>query len=774
MPSGNPNMGTNTTKSTNFNGGTSSSSSLGVSSGKMQSTASPVKDNTGKSGPAVGTQGGNSGKTDTAAPSAAKAAPAKGPTTGPASIGGSFAGALAAGKSPGLYAAVKDATRAELDARAKAVSRGPGPLEGTQPGNPFGKGRAAEAQRQALTSLGLSQAERNKLPTDKARELVNNMTRVSVGESLPNAPQNDLNAVARVMQNRLDLYTANNVERYAPDRLLAGFDAAGVRPGTKQTGTFKTTLPGTDAYARGLKAVAEGMSTYGDFAQTAPQAVLDATHYLNEKSTTARQQANAGLTPATPRTQYGPHTFFNPIDETSPKSMQIARNDVLNAPNPLTVASPAPKPAPETTKTAGYVPANKQPQAPMTLVSPEPVPPEQEQPDVELDALVADAKKKGLNVEKLMKEYGYTELRTDKGLMKNMIKSELAKRGFPSGVSRVYVTKDGRVGISMKSNMLSGLDNVATPKQQVADNAPVAPNTLFSEPKGAKVTVAGRPDVPVSPNTFNSKPAPAKRDFTGPLLDRSKAATFSQNAQAHLLNERLDRVKAPARQQTTVAGRPDVPVADNTYRSGKSPLGPFTKTTIAGRPDVPVSQNVTPFSKSKQAPLLERAKQATRANQIMAHLLTERLDRMKAPPVDIGARPSLSPKGRPFLPSVEYGTTDIGARKVSPPTRVSLAEAARKLIEQKKVEPEAVETVEKTLGDPTVITQLGMKPPTEPKAFLARVIADVRRNSGSGKETAGYLIERIANDPKLAAGDTSLFDITSADAWYAWLLSQYA
>ncbi len=207
----------------------------------------------------------------------------------------------------------------DLAARARAVSRGPGVLEGTRPGS------SRLAQERTGTSLGVALGERYGLDAKRSSDLVREMARTNAGEVGGVKSAAERAAASRTMFNRLDVAEQDpDFEHFSIGRLLDAYDANGRRVTRALNSGYLNSEPGTKGYAQGLHDVATGAATYGPIEQ-APKAVQDATHYLNERSTIKTEGKLPGW--AQDGTKFGAHTFYSP--DTSPGQVADARQASL-------------------------------------------------------------------------------------------------------------------------------------------------------------------------------------------------------------------------------------------------------------------------------------------------------------------------------------------------------------------------------------------------------------------------------------------------------------
>jgi hypothetical protein len=754
MPSGNPNMGTNTVKSTNvssqYGGG-----SLGVSSSKMQSTASPTPRSGGGGNaptPSRTVSSVGSGRSgDTRSPTGPRG-PLGGdgqPKSAPGSLGATLA--RAADPSGGLYDSIRASGREGMAARVNAVSRGPGVLEGTLPANPFG--RAKEAQKRTATSLALSQADRFGLPTDRARELTHQMTKAVAGEAGGLSPVEQA-AVARTMANRLAL-------GHSPQAMLRAYDATGMddKRGTEINSAYTNAEPGTKSYAEGLHALASGLSEYGSL-QDVPDAIKNATHYLNEKTT--KPTASAFRTWAKPGTgtKFGAHTFFTPDNPQA--QVQTAR---------LGPAAPA---APVTpTRIADATPVQPEPPspvAPLTLAAPIPqkdLSVEQEAPEEDLPP--------GVDVESALKTLGFTEVERG-GLFAKTKDKKMREAGIPDNVQRIYTTKDGRVGVDIKTGALAGLDNVRTPEAPAAApvgivSQPIAPRAApprnFAQGP-APVISAPRRDLGIDVVRANvianlqrqaaerqgyahqlaerdRTPVAPARDIMGDAqkeIDRSQRATRAAQVMTHLLNERAPRM-----------------VPERTYRSLPAYSDDSRQRDIYSGPTPPSrsANAVVEPSLNYPSPISNKDKKR------------DRLQRFTEDEFSMHRRGLVMPNPE-ALDKPNY-VSHFAVRPSYPGTNTFIS-AVKDLEDGSVSKPSTIETTEEALSAPQVITKLGVKPATEPKSFLNRVVSDLRKkhrgNSRDASRVASYILNRVANEDP-ASSDFSMLD---PDAWYRWLISQ--
>jgi len=105
---------------------------------------------------------------------------------------------------------------------------------------------------------------------------------------------------------------------------------------------------------------------------------------------------------------------------------------------------------------------------------------------------------------------------------------------------------------------------------------------ILPAPSAPATTIAGRPDAPISDNTFNTRTGPAP--VPSPFRDSVLARINATRAE----------LAAPPRAPlpSMVTGRPDAPIPSNRLPA---------RTTVAGRPDAPISDNT--FNATPRPPL---------------------------------------------------------------------------------------------------------------------------------------------------------------------------
>jgi len=105
---------------------------------------------------------------------------------------------------------------------------------------------------------------------------------------------------------------------------------------------------------------------------------------------------------------------------------------------------------------------------------------------------------------------------------------------------------------------------------------------ILPAPSAPGTTIAGRPDAPISDNTFNTRTGPAP--VPSPFRDSVLARVNATRAE----------LAAPPRAPlpSMVTGRPDAPIPSNRLPA---------RTTVAGRPDAPISDNT--FNATPRPPL---------------------------------------------------------------------------------------------------------------------------------------------------------------------------
>lgn len=300
----------------NTSRGGTQGSSLG---GGLASSAGGSSGGTGNTSRGGASTGSNSGASKAAA--AGLQGAARSAYNGPAARddrAGAYNGGLGTA-ARGNY--MSGRSSASLNAQARAVSRGPGVLAGTRPGDFDNiRDRAAAANRTA-TSLGLSMAERyGKNPVESVNA-VKEMARTLVGETL-GLPQVEQDAAARTMFNRMDL-NASTGRRVNYGSLLNAYDANGMRVPSARNTAYNRAKPGTAAYGEALQAIASGMSPYGSLANV-PDFVQNATNYHNPDTSSPSWGKNAE--------RFGAHAFSSPDPGRSAAQVAAARTGVLGSP----------------------------------------------------------------------------------------------------------------------------------------------------------------------------------------------------------------------------------------------------------------------------------------------------------------------------------------------------------------------------------------------------------------------------------------------------------
>lgn len=170
-------------------------------------------------------------------------------------------------------------TQAQRDARAKAVSRGPGDVAGVMPGaSSLSQKRTTQTLAQALSDSGIK-ASKDQIAT---------AAKTIVGEAGRESPFGQT-AVANTMLNRValgpDTYPGGDFAD-----VLGAFDANGIRyaqtngvSGKPANAGYTKTQMGSDAYGGALASLAAAASTASKFAKEAPEELKNATHYFNPK-----------------------------------------------------------------------------------------------------------------------------------------------------------------------------------------------------------------------------------------------------------------------------------------------------------------------------------------------------------------------------------------------------------------------------------------------------------------------------------------------------------
>lgn len=193
-------------------------------------------------------------------------------------------------------------------AKSHAVGRA---LVGTDedPENPYDDNRfsAAKFQTQATDKIADF--------FGRTPEQVEQEARIVSGEAGLNSPE-DRAAVANTFENNMTMSQNFN-------RNVSKFDAAGInRPGTPKKGPnegYRAADIGTDRYDQALQGIVDAVDPDSKFSRTAPDSVLNATHYYNPKIADPSWGARSGRD----FTQYGPHTFGT-VD-TTPDRVASAR-----------------------------------------------------------------------------------------------------------------------------------------------------------------------------------------------------------------------------------------------------------------------------------------------------------------------------------------------------------------------------------------------------------------------------------------------------------------
>jgi len=220
----------------------------------------------------------------------------------PAAAGMSFTGPQSVSK-PSVSAPAKETYKPSAKALS-AVTRGPGSVSGSMPGNtdPI----AAQRSIQAITNSLNEQFGKNYTP-----DQVNKIVKTIAGEAAGESPFGQA-AVANTMLNRISL-ASTDPEKYgymggrSVNSLLGQYDAAGMRPGTVQNAVFKSSVPGRESYRVAMNALSEASNPSGQFAKTASPEVLAATHYYNPATANPRWGRRSGTSFET----VGAHAFGN-------------------------------------------------------------------------------------------------------------------------------------------------------------------------------------------------------------------------------------------------------------------------------------------------------------------------------------------------------------------------------------------------------------------------------------------------------------------------------
>lgn len=158
-----------------------------------------------------------------------------------------------------------------------AVTRGPGSVSGSMPGNTDPV--AAQRSIQGITNSYNEQYGTNYTPKD-----FENLARTIAGEAA-NQSQFGQEAVANTMFNRMEAARLDP-EKYgymggtSINKLMGQYDAAGMRPASPTPNeAFTAANPGTEEFRRAMNALSDVRNPQGDFAKRASQALKDATHY---------------------------------------------------------------------------------------------------------------------------------------------------------------------------------------------------------------------------------------------------------------------------------------------------------------------------------------------------------------------------------------------------------------------------------------------------------------------------------------------------------------
>ncbi len=743
---------------TNFNGGSGASATAVDHSVSTQGGAIGGKTNTSTGG--GNPVGANTGKTNTGGPQTGPAGTLTGGGNVKSTVGLSGALKAAANPAAGLYG--RDSTnpaaptRDQLDARINAVSRGPGPLEGTLTSNPFGRDRAKEAQRQTALALGTSVADRYGLPSAKARELVNNMVRTVAGEA-GQRPAVEQAAAARTMANRLDLAKSNaEFSSFSPEHLLDAYDAAGLDPNrglTKPNSAFKAANPGTKAAAKGLLAVASGLSPYGSLA-TVPDAIKNATHYLNSKTV----QAQRGSLPSWAQngTKFGAHTFFTP-DSTIAQT-EAARVASLQ---PATAATQVADNTPFPSNKLGFPPAPDQmpaktPVEPMqTLVSPQP---EEEAPSesVKLGSIQTPEDLRAYVTKRVDEEIGKLPGWKQAFVSDARRKLEIDKAIKSSGIT----FKDGRVNMTFSAGkqlnqQLAGLNDIDFTKGGIPDAPITGKPSQF-----ATNEFPARPAPALSQNNTGfgivSPPTAPKSSYPGafPPVDRPTLVSDNLFGRPGPINPRGAPLTGP------FFGRPEAPgmrptLAASTHRP---PTGPTDPMAIAkANAERMVAEAQRSRALMNQGIQLGDLGAPTPDPSLIANPpVPQRSPYKRGIPTEFAIQNQTGPRTR----------TAFGPRSWTNYMEERMAQTVPDIpgLNSAKVTPSTVAETEKALGNPTVVANLGLRPATEP-GLLKSILDDVRANRERGKEAAQRLLDKAK-----AIADTSL--MSDADAWYAWLSNQ--
>lgn len=220
----------------------------------------------------------------------------------PSASGMSFTGPQSVSK-PSVSVAAREAYKPSMKALS-AVTRGPGSVSGSMPGNTDPV--AAQRSIQAITNSLNEQFGKNYTP-----DQVNKIVKTIAGEAAGESPFGQA-AVANTMLNRISL-ASTDPEKYGymggrtVNSLLGQYDAAGMRPGTVQNAVFKSSVPGRESYRVAMNALSEASNPSGQFAKTASPEVLAATHYYNPATANPRWGRRSGTSFET----VGAHAFGN-------------------------------------------------------------------------------------------------------------------------------------------------------------------------------------------------------------------------------------------------------------------------------------------------------------------------------------------------------------------------------------------------------------------------------------------------------------------------------
>ena len=234
-------------------------------------------------------------------------------------------GAPQRGGISGAIQSVQSAAQYKPSERAlAAVTRGPGSVSGSIPGNTDPV--AAQRSIQAITNSLNEQFGKTYTP-----EQVDKLVKTIAGEAAGETPFGQA-AVANTMLNRISLASVDP-KKYGYmggktiGSLLGQYDASGVRPGTQQNAPYKSSVPGTEAYRAAMNALSDASNPTGQFAETASPSVLSATHYYNPSVSDPKWGARSGR----PFEAVDSHLFGNA--ERTAEAVREARGTAPSSPD---------------------------------------------------------------------------------------------------------------------------------------------------------------------------------------------------------------------------------------------------------------------------------------------------------------------------------------------------------------------------------------------------------------------------------------------------------